>query len=151
MVGVQGSAGRPTRSDTFITAISYTASGTNKVPPKPKYLKRNMPPSPLEIQLEIHLLRKCGVEKACVLQSLSRIWLFCNPMNCSPTGASVHGTSQARILEWVAISFSRMSFQPRDWTRVSYIGRQILYRWATREAHANYSRTKTKALKSALA
>ena len=37
------------------------------------------------------------------------------------TGSSVHGICQTRILEWVAISFSRRSFQPRDWTRVSYI------------------------------
>ena len=46
----------------------------------------------------------------------------------------VHGISQARILEWVAISFSRGSFWPRDWTHISYIGRWILYHWATREA-----------------
>ena len=40
---------------------------------------------------------------------------------CSPPGSSVHGISQARILEWVAMSFSRGSSQPRDWTRVSCI------------------------------
>ena len=40
-------------------------------------------------------------------KSLSRVWLFCNPMNCSLPGSSAHGISQARILEWVAISFSR--------------------------------------------
>ena len=47
--------------------------------------------------------------------------------------------SQARILEWVAISFSRGSSGPRDWTHVScmsYINRQILYHWATWEASA---------------
>ena len=38
----------------------------------------------------------------------------CNPMNCSPPGSSVHGTLQARILEWIAISFSRGSSRPRD-------------------------------------
>ena len=54
-------------------------------------------------------------------------------MDCSPPGFSVHGISQARILEWVAISFSMESSQPRDWTRVSCIGRRILYHWATRE------------------
>ena len=37
-------------------------------------------------------------------------------MDCSPPGSSVHGIFQARILEWVAISFSRGSFQPRDQT-----------------------------------
>ena len=55
-------------------------------------------------------------------------------MDCSPPGSSVHGILQVRILEWVAISFSRGSSQPRDWTSVSCIGRQILYHWATWEA-----------------
>ena len=57
-----------------------------------------------------------------------------DPMGYSPPGSSVHGISQARILEWVAISFSRGSSRPRDWTRISCIGRQILYHWATWEA-----------------
>ena len=52
---------------------------------------------------------------------------LCNPMGCSPLGSSVHGILQARILEWVAISTSSGSSRPRDWTRVSYIGRQTLY------------------------
>ena len=51
--------------------------------------------------------------------------------------SSVHGISQARTLEWVAISFSRGSSWPRDETCVSCIGRQILYHWATREAHSS--------------
>ena len=55
-------------------------------------------------------------------------------MDCSPSVSSVHGISQARILEWVAISFSRGSSQSRDQTRISYISRQVLYHWATREA-----------------
>ena len=59
--------------------------------------------------------------------TLSCVWLFVTPMNCSLPGSSVHGVSQARILEWVATSFSRASPRPRDWTQVSYIGRQILY------------------------
>ena len=42
-----------------------------------------------------------------------------DPMDCNPSGFSVHGISQARILEWVAISFSRESLQPRDWTCAS--------------------------------
>ena len=46
---------------------------------------------------------------------------LCDPMNCSLLGSSVHGTLQARILEWVAISFSRGSSQPRDQTQVSCI------------------------------
>ena len=47
--------------------------------------------------------------------------------------SSVHGISQAIILEWVTMSFSRGFSQPRDQTHVSCIGRQILYHWATRE------------------
>ena len=43
----------------------------------------------------------------------------CNPMYCSPPGSSVHGTLQARILEWVAMPSSRGSSQPRDLTHVS--------------------------------
>ena len=45
----------------------------------------------------------------------------CNPMDCSPPGSSIHGILQARILEWVAISFSRGSSWPRDQTQVSLI------------------------------
>ena len=51
---------------------------------------------------------------------------LCNPMDGSPPGSSVHGISQARILEWVTISFSTGSSQLRDRTQVSYIGRRIL-------------------------
>ena len=55
-----------------------------------------------------------------------------NSMDCSPPGSSVHGISQARILEWVAIPSSRRPSQPRDWTSISSVsctGRQILYHW----------------------
>ena len=55
-------------------------------------------------------------------------------MDCSPPGFSVHGISQTRVLEWVAISFSRGPSQPRDQTCISCIGRWILYHWTTREA-----------------
>ena len=55
-------------------------------------------------------------------------------MDCSLPGSSVHGIFQARILEWVAISFSRGSSQLRDWTLVSCIGGRRFPIWATREA-----------------
>ena len=55
-------------------------------------------------------------------------------MDCSPPGSSVCCISQSRILEWVAISFSRGSSQTRDRTHVSCFGRWILYHWTTREA-----------------
>ena len=59
------------------------------------------------------------------------------PIDCSPPGSSVHGIPQARILEWVAISFSRGS-QPRDWTSTFSTERQILYCWMVQEAHLNF-------------
>ena len=59
---------------------------------------------------------------------------LCDPMNCSPLGYSVHGISQARILEWVPIPFSRGSSWPRDWTRGSSIAGGFFTIWAIREA-----------------
>ena len=58
---------------------------------------------------------------------------LCDPVDYSPPASSVHGVFQVRILEWVAISYSRGSSQPRHQTRVSCIGRPILYHWATWE------------------
>ena len=46
---------------------------------------------------------------------------LCDPMDCSPPGSSVHGILQARMLEWVAIPFSKGSSQPRERTQVSHI------------------------------
>ena len=75
-------------------------------------------------QLSSHHMRACSV--MFVFNSFS-------PMNCSLPGSSVHGIFQARILEWIA--HSRGSSWPRDQTRVSCIGRWILYHWATWEAY----------------
>ena len=61
----------------------------------------------------------------------------CNPMDCSLPGSSVRGILQARILEWVAISYSRGSSLSRDWSHISCvlcIGRWILHHWAPWEA-----------------
>ena len=75
--------------------------------------------------------------------SLLFLWPFifsgqlCDSMDCSPSGSSVDGILQAKILEWVAISACRGSSWPRDWSCISCIsciGRQILYHWATWEA-----------------
>ena len=46
------------------------------------------------------------VEETCVLSQFSRVRLFCDPMDHSQPGSSVHEILQARILEWAAISFS---------------------------------------------
>ena len=70
--------------------------------------------------------------KLCCFQSISHAWLFVTPWTVARQ-ASLHGISQARILEWVTIPFSRGSSQPRNWTRVSCIsciGTQLLYHWA---------------------
>ena len=69
---------------------------------------------------------------SCCLVASNPLW----PQG-SPPGSSVHGISQVRLLEWVAISFSRGSSWPRDRTHVSYIsciGSPILYHWPTWEA-----------------
>ena len=60
------------------------------------------------------------------VKSLSRVQP-CDPVDCSPAGSSVHESLQARILEWVAISFSRVSSQPRDRTPGLLHCRQMLY------------------------
>ena len=65
--------------------------------------------------------------------SLSRVQLFVTPMDCSPPGSFVHGILQARILEWVAIPFSRGSSQPKDQTQVSCISGRFFNIWTTRE------------------
>ena len=68
-----------------------------------------------------------------VVQSLSHVQLFCDLMDCSLPGSSVHGIIQARILEWVARPSSRGSSQPRDQTQVLHC-RQILYCLSQQEA-----------------
>ena len=62
------------------------------------------------------------------VQSLQPCPTLCNPMDCSPSGSSVHGILQARILEWGAIPFSR---------DLPNLRRQILYHWATKKALSN--------------
>ena len=72
-----------------------------------------------------------SLEKWSEVKWLSHVQL-CNPMDCSPPGSSAHGIFQARILEWVATSFSRVSSRPRDWTQVSCITGRLFTIWSTR-------------------
>ena len=67
----------------------------------------------------------CGRCCAVCLVTQSCLTL-CDPMDCNPSGSSVHGIFQERILEWLAIFFSRRSSQPRGWTCVSCVGKLIL-------------------------
>ena len=74
----------------------------------------------------------------CVSESESEVTQSCpilwDPMDCSLLGSSIHGILQARILEWVAISFSRASSQPRDGIWVSGIAGRHFTLWASRES-----------------
>ena len=64
---------------------------------------------------------------------------LCDPMDYSPPGSSVYGIPQAKILDRVAIPFSKGSPQPRDWTRVSRVfGRQILCHWDIWDVMGSY-------------
>ena len=81
----------------------------------------------------LHLMCACSVieSESEVAQSCLTL---CDPVDCSPPGSSIHGILQARILEWVTISFSRGSSRPRDQTQVSRIGGRRFNLWASREA-----------------
>ena len=59
---------------------------------------------------------------------------LCDPMDYSSPGSSTHGIFQARILEWVAVSFSRGYSTPRNWTQAPRIAGRFFTIWATRES-----------------
>ena len=65
---------------------------------------------------------------------------ICDSLNYGPPGSSVHGDFQARILDWVAVAFSRGSSQPWDRTQVSLSSGRFFTIWATREAQEYWSR-----------
>ena len=82
----------------------------------------------LFLQFEATVDRKCDVdysEEMLILESESEVaqscLTLCDPMDCSLSGSSVHGIFQARVLEWIAISFSRGPSRPRNRTWVSCI------------------------------
>ena len=76
-----------------------------------------------------------GIKKEKKVKSPSCVWLFMTPwIGAYQTPLSM-GIFQARVLEWVAVSSSRGSSQPRDWTPVSRIAGRRFTVWATREVH----------------
>ena len=99
-------------------------------------LQKYMSPSTCECELISHFL-KCVWKKNTFCRwnlakdfEMRSTWVTCDSMVCILPGSSVHGISQARILEWVAISFSKGSSWSRDQTCifcVSCIGRPVLY------------------------
>ena len=72
------------------------------------------------------------IMKACV--HAQSVWLFCDPMDYRPSDSSVHGISQASVLEWAAISSSMGFSHPKNWTWVSCIAGRFFTNWAIREA-----------------
>ena len=84
------------------------------------------------VSLPLHHL---GNPYACESVLVTQLCLtFCDPIDCSQPNSSVHRISQARILEWVAIPFSRVSSPPRDQIHVSCIADRFFTNWAAREA-----------------
>ena len=112
--------------DTWVPSMLTTnLEGKQKI--FPSLLKSSVPPilRPwFYLGSTVHYLKRKKERKK--VKSLSHVHLFATPWTCSPPGSSVHGIFQARILEWVAISFSKRSSWLRDWTQVSYC-RQTLY------------------------
>ena len=82
------------------------------------------------VQLELAVHVSWWKSESEVAQLCPTLW---DRMDCSLPGSSVHGIFKTRILKWVAISFSRRSSLPRDWTQVSHIVGRHFTVWATRE------------------
>ena len=83
------------------------------------------------MNIQLHSLWSESIQFSSVAQLCPTL---CNPMDCGPPGSSIHGIFQARVLEWVAISFSRGSSQPRGGTWVSCTAGRLFTDWARRDA-----------------
>ena len=81
-------------------------------------MKCSTPGLPVHHQLPEFICSNTDESESEVAQSCPTL---CDSMDCSPPGSSIHGILQARVLEWVAISFSRGSSRPRDQTQVSCV------------------------------
>ena len=88
-----------------------------------------------------------GIESEVKSQSCPTL---CNPMDCSLSGSSIHGIFQARMLEWIAVSFSRGSSRPRNRTVISRIAGKHFTIWANREAQTCSKRSVVRENKTAL-
>ena len=67
----------------------------------------------------LHSLWESMGADSCNCSLIAKLWFFCDPVDWILPGSSAHGILQVRILEWVAVSFSRGSSSSRDWTHVS--------------------------------
>ena len=84
------------------------------------------------------VMKRSFREMLCACVPAQLCLTLCNPMDCSPPGPSIHGILQTRILEWVAIPFSRGSSRPRDRTWVSHLAGTFFTIWATTEAQSSW-------------
>ena len=106
---------------------------------KPRYRKVKFSQShtnwvaEVEFSLHVFLILSYILSALSVLVAQSRLTLW-DPMDCSLPGSSVREILQARIMEWVAIPFSKGSSWSKDWTWVSCIAGSFFTIWATREA-----------------
>ena len=104
----------------------------SEIPPachlQPQRAYHIWPWHPLPTGVSHRMLFPCVRVCVCVLVAQSCPTL-CDPMGCSPPASSVHGILQARILEWIAIPFSRGSSRPRDQTLVSFIAGRFFTIW----------------------
>ena len=74
----------------------------------------------ISTHIYVHMcLLSCSFPGGCCCLVTKSCLTLCDPMDCSPPGSSVHGISQARILKWIAISFSRASYWPSCVSRAS--------------------------------
>ena len=111
----------------FIAETSFFACVSMQLLPPLAARRRNIVFTVHQIPLFLcHLESESELAQSCLT--------LCDPVDCNLPGSSVHGILQARILEWVAISFSRWSSWPRDWTWVSRLAGRPFNLWATREA-----------------
>ena len=126
-----------------LTLVSSSVPKKNQLPPQPQNVHRGihyrhawLPKCYESCLFSKTTLRECQSKKLwkSILRKTLKVKVkllscvqLCNPMDYSLPGSTVHGIFQARILEWVAIAFSRRSSRSRDWTRVSRIvGRRLL-------------------------
>ena len=111
-------------------ATSVTISLSSTLKAQLKCESSRSCPSSRHSRLRSHIAAYSYHYKSENWKLLSHVWLFVTPWDCSPPGSLVHGIFQARILEWVAIPFSR------DWTWVFCFAGRFFTIWATREAHS---------------
>ena len=90
------------------------------------------------VNTKMRLIIFFEAKKSSISEVTQSCLTLCDPVSYSLPGSSIHGIFQARILKWVAISFSRRSSQPRDWTQVFPIKGRCFTLWATGEVQRSW-------------